>query len=82
MPANLLNSMVEYTRVPVDPREQVVGLDSSEVLAFPFVYLTGHGLVRFTAREKENFGRYVEDGGFVFADDCNHDLDGLFAQSF
>jgi Domain of unknown function (DUF4159) len=82
MPANLLNSMVEYTRVPVDPREQIVALDSAEVMAFPFVYLTGHGLCRFTAREKENFGRYVEDGGFVFADDCNHDVTGLFAQSF
>jgi hypothetical protein len=82
MPANLLNSLVEYTRVLVDPREQVVALDSAEVSAFPFVYLTGHGLVRFTAREKETFGRYVEDGGFVFVDDCNHDVTGLFAQSF
>ena len=82
MPANLLNSMVEYTRVPVDPREQIVALDSAELSAFPFVYLTGHGLVRFTAREKEALGRYVEDGGFVFADDCNHDLGGLFAKSF
>ena len=82
MPANLLNSLVEYTRVLVDPREQVVGLDSDEVSAFPFVYFTGHGLVRFSKAEKENFGRYVEGGGFVFVDDCNHDVDGLFAQSF
>jgi hypothetical protein len=82
MPANLLNSLVEYTRVVVDPREQVVALESSEVTAFPFVYLTGHGLVRFTRAEKENFGRYVKDGGFVFVDDCNHDVTGLFARSF
>jgi len=82
MPANLLNSMVEYTRVKVDEREQVVALDSRELFAFPFVYLTGHALVRFSKREKEAFGRYVSDGGFVFADDCNHDLGGLFAQSF
>jgi Domain of unknown function (DUF4159)/TAT (twin-arginine translocation) pathway signal sequence len=82
MPANLLNSLVEYTRVLVDPREQVVALDSTDVSAFPFVYLTGHGLVRFTRAEKENFGRYVQDGGFVFVDDCNHDVTGLFAQSF
>jgi hypothetical protein len=82
MPANLLNSLVEYTRILVDPREQVVALDSSEVTAFPFAYLTGHGLVRFSAQEKENFGRFVEDGGFVFVDDCNHDTAGLFAQSF
>ncbi len=82
MPINLLNSMVEYTRVKVDPREQVVALDSKELFAFPFVYLTGHALVRFTRAEKDAFVRYVEDGGFVFADDCNHDVGGLFAQSF
>lgn len=82
MPANLLNSLVEYTRVKVDAREQVVALDSKELFAFPFVYLTGHALVRFTKPEKEAFGRYVEDGGFVFVDDCNHDVGGLFARSF
>src|SRR5450631_1566875 len=82
MPANLLNSLVEYTRILVDPREQVVGLESAEVSAFPFLYLTGHGLLRFTRAEKENFGRYVQEGGFVFVDDCNHDVTGLFARSF
>src|SRR6185295_2715812 len=78
MPANLLNSLVEYTRTPVDPREEVVGLDSKDLAAFPFLYLSGHELVRFTKNEKESFGRYVEDGGFVFVDDCNHDVGGLF----
>jgi hypothetical protein len=24
----------------------------------------------------------IHNGGFVFADDCNHDIDGLFARSF
>ena len=28
------------------------------------------------------FERYVRNGGFVFVDDCNHDIDGLFAKSF
>ena len=82
MPLNLLTSMVEYTRLKVDEREQVVALDSNELFAFPFVYLTGHALVRFTRAEKEHFGRYLSQGGFVFADDCNHDLGGLFATSF
>ncbi len=82
MPANLLNSMVEYTRTPVDPREEVVGLDSADLCAFPFVYLSGHSLVRFTKKEKDGLGRYIEDGGFLFADDCNHDIGGLFATSF
>jgi hypothetical protein len=39
-------------------------------------------LVEFTAKEKENFEKYVKNGGFVFVDDCNHDIDSLFAKSF
>jgi hypothetical protein len=49
---------------------------------YPFTYLSGHKLVQFTGAEKANFKRYVENGGFVFVDDCNHDIDGLFAKSF
>ena len=48
----------------------------------PFCYLSGHKLVEFTAREREHFEQYVRNGGFVFVDDCNHDIDGLFAKSF
>jgi hypothetical protein len=44
--------------------------------------LSGHKLVEFTAKEKENFEKYVKNGGFVFVDDCNHDIDGLFAKTF
>ena len=82
MPANLLHSLVEYTTVPVDTRERVVALASAEVFDTPFAYLAGHRLVEFTSREREVFERYLRNGGFVFADDCNHDLDGLFAKSF
>jgi hypothetical protein len=34
------------------------------------------------AGRARNFERYVKGGGFVFVDDCNHDIDGLFAKSF
>ncbi len=82
MPSNLLNSLVEYTTVPVATRERVVDLDSEAVFDSPFAYLAGHRLVEFTSRERDVFERFVRGGGFVFADDCNHDLDGLFARSF
>ena len=36
----------------------------------------------FNPDERRNFERYVRNGGFVFVDDCNHDIDGLFAKSF
>jgi hypothetical protein len=82
MPSNVLNSLVEYTTLRVDPAERVLNLADPKMLEAPFCYLAGHKLVQFTAAERKNFERYVRGGGFVFVDDCNHDIDGLFAKSF
>ena len=82
MPSNLLHSLVQYTTIGVDTEEKVVPLSSDELFNSPFCYLSGHKLVQFDARERANFKNYVERGGFVFVDDCNHDIDGLFAKSF
>ncbi len=82
MPSNVLNSLVEYTTLRVDPAERVVNLSDPKMLEAPFCYLAGHKLVQFTPSERKNFERYVRGGGFVFVDDCNHDIDGLFAKSF
>lgn len=82
MPSNVLNSLIEYTTLPVDTTENILALSSAELFQFPFCYLSGHKLVEFTKKEREHFIKYVENGGFVFVDDCNHDIDGLFAKSF
>ena len=82
MPANLLNSLIEYTTLRVNLTEQVIALADPAMLAQPFCYLAGHRLVQFSHAERENFSRYVNNGGFVFVDDCNHDIDGMFARSF
>ncbi len=82
MPYNLLNSLIEYTTIEVDTREKIVALDSPALFGSPFCYMSGHKLVQFTSKERDNFEKYVRNGGFVFVDDCNHDIDGLFAKSF
>ena len=82
MPSNLLNSLVEYTTIPINVEEKVVELSGNELFLYPFTYLSGHKLVQFDQQEKANFKKYVENGGFMFVDDCNHDIDGLFARSF
>jgi hypothetical protein len=79
---NILNSIVEYTNIPVYPEEVVITADSEELLAFPFLFMTGHTLVRFSPRERERLREYVEAGGLLFSDDCNHDIAGLYAVSF
>ena len=82
MPSNILNSLIEYTTIPVNPNEKVVALGSNDLFESPFCYLSGHKLVQFSSQEATNFKNYVNNGGFVFVDDCNHDIDGLFARSF
>ncbi len=82
MPSNVLTSLIDYTSLRVDPKEHVVALSDPAMLRAPFCYLAGHRLVEFDAAERANFAAYVKNGGFVFVDDCNHDIDGLFATSF
>src|SRR5881275_3346286 len=50
--ANVLDSLVEYTTIPVYPEEVVITADSQDLLAFPFLFMTGHKLVRFSAQER------------------------------
>jgi len=82
MPSNILNSLLEYTTIPINLQEKVIDLSSNDLFLSPFCYLSGHKLVQFDGQEKANFRKYVQNGGFVFVDDCNHDIDGLFAKSF
>ncbi|GAA6206140.1 MULTISPECIES: DUF4159 domain-containing protein [Thalassotalea] len=82
MPANVLNSLIEYTSLRVDIKERIIPLSDPQMLNSPFCYMAGHRLVQFNHEEKQNFKTYVENGGFVFVDDCNHDIDGMFARTF
>jgi Domain of unknown function (DUF4159) len=80
--ANVLNSVLEYTAIPVYPEEVVITASSDELLSFPFLFMTGHKLVRFTHAERDRLVQFVDRGGLLFSDDCNHDLNGLYARSF
>jgi hypothetical protein len=82
MPSNLLDALVQYTQLRVDPEEHVLPLADPRMLSAPFCYLSGHKLVEFTQDEQRNLETYLRGGGFLFVDDCNHDIDGLFARSF
>ncbi|PDH67723.1 MAG: twin-arginine translocation pathway signal [Sphingomonadaceae bacterium MED-G03] len=81
-PSNIITSLIDYTTLRVDPKEHVVALSDPKMLTAPFCYMAGHKLVEFSPAERRNFERYVRNGGFVMVDDCNHDIDGLFARSF
>jgi hypothetical protein len=80
--ANILNSIVEYTSIPVFPEEVIITASTDELLSFPFVFMTGHKLVRFSHEERERLRTFFEHGGLLFSDDCNHDVNGLYARTF
>jgi hypothetical protein len=82
MPSNLLNSLIEYTTLTVETQERIVRLADPAMLRSPFSYLSGHRLVQFSLEERRNFEKNALNGGFIFVDDCNHDIDGLFARTF
>ena len=66
MPANVLNSLIEYTSLRVDLQERIVPLSDPAMLTAPFCYMAGHRLVQFNQQERENFKRYVKNGGVRF----------------
>jgi hypothetical protein len=70
--------IAQYTDIAIAPEGVYVDLGSPLVFRYPFLFLTGHLPVRFTAAEADNLKAYVERGGFIFIDDHNHDIDGAF----
>ena len=75
--ANVLDSIVQYTSIPVYREEVVIAPSSHELPSFPFVFMTGHKLVRFSSAERKNLRAFADAGGLLFSDDCNHDVNGL-----
>lgn len=76
--AVVIDSLARHTELPVSPAGINVPVDSAALFEFPFLYLTGHLAVRFTSAERRNLLRFVDRGGFVFMDDHNHDINGVF----
>jgi len=66
---NLLTALRQRTTLPVADRERVVTLTGPELWDVPYIYMTGHGNVHFSDGEIRNLRRYLEQGGFLHADD-------------
>lgn len=78
VPPNIIDTIARYTSIAVRPTGVIAPLGSTELLRYPFAWLTGHLPVRFTDAERRNLKRYVERGGLLVVDDHNHDVDGAF----
>lgn len=54
--------------------EAIVEAGSADIFNYPFVYLTGHGNIKFSDQEAKNLRNYLVAGGFLHIDD-NYGLD-------
>jgi len=61
----------------ISPNIATVEVGSPNLFNYPFVYMTGHGNVVFSAQEAQNLRNYLTGGGFLHVDD-NYGLDPFF----
>lgn len=74
---NLASFIQKQTGIRIHPEEAVVELSSPRLFGFPYLYMNGHGNIRFTDREVQQLRKYFEAGGFLHADD-NYGMDNSF----
>jgi hypothetical protein len=71
---NLLAAIGERTGLRVAEREVVVRPSDARLWDLPYLYMTGHGNVRFSDQDLVTLRRWLRQGGFLHADD-NYGMD-------
>jgi len=67
---NMMNYLKKNTSVDVDePKFYTADVASEELFNYPFIFLTGHGNIEFSENEVKRLRKYLEGGGFIYADD-------------
>lgn len=79
-PEVLPNMLAEFEKragVKCLKKETVVSPDQPGIFELPFLYLTGHGNLKFETADVENLRKYLLNGGFLYVDD-DYGLDESF----
>ena len=71
---NLLAALRTRTALRVTTQERVVTLADDDLWNVPYLYMTGHGNVRWSDPDLATLRRYLLQGGFLHADD-NYGMD-------
>lgn len=79
-PSSLPNWLALFrsrTGIRTASTDVVVTLDSEDLYSYPFLYLSGHGRIALDESDLAELRRYLDAGGFLYADD-NYGLDASF----
>ena len=71
---NLLSAIKTRTTLRVATEERVVTLSDDDLWNVPYLYMTGHGNVHWSDQDLATLRRYLQQGGFLHADD-NYGMD-------
>jgi hypothetical protein len=74
---NLVNFANRELGTTISANIATVEAGSPNIFNYPFVYMTGHGNVVFSAQEAQNLRNYLIGGGFLHVDD-NYGLNPYF----
>jgi len=74
---NILNYLTKNTSIKADHNEYRIKLTTKELRGHPYLYMTGHGNIRFTNEEIIQLRESLMGGGFLHTDD-NYGLNTSF----
>ena len=74
---NLLKYLNTNTPISVNPEEARIKLTDENANQYPYLYLTGHGNIKFTDDEIISLRTILMNNGFLHADD-NYGMDASF----
>lgn len=73
---NLVKYCNQNIQTTITKKVSVVDVGSAEIVNYPFVHMTGHGNVVFSANDIQNLRNYLTSGGFLHIDD-NYGMDAF-----
>ena len=75
---NIMDYLKKNTVIDVDePKFYSVDIATDDIFNFPFIFITGHGNISFSDSEVKRLRKYLERGGFLYADD-DYGMDEAF----
>lgn len=74
---NLFNFITNELHIPAMQKETAISIMDDSFFDFPILYIAGHGNIRFNKEESARLRKYLESGGFLFADD-DYGMDKYF----
>tara|TARA_B100000401_G_scaffold438341_1_gene386508 strand:+ start:3573 stop:4253 length:681 start_codon:yes stop_codon:yes gene_type:complete len=72
--SNLIKFCNSKIATNIDETPDQVHIGSEEIFNYPFLHMTGHGNVIFSADDVSNLKTYLQNGGFLHIDD-NYGMD-------